>query len=56
MDPATVTQVMPRLMVKMEGSATELPALRLSSYIPAVADRVAVVEFGARLLCLGKVT
>ena len=54
MEPGTVTQASP-LLVQLDSSATAVPALRLSSYSPVVADRVAVVRLGARLLTLGKV-
>ena len=53
-EPGTVTSASP-LLVKLDSSATAVPALRLSSYTPVVADRVAVVRMGTRLLTLGKV-
>lgn len=53
-EPGTVTQASP-LLVQLDSSATAVPALRLSSYSPVVADRVAVVQMGSRLVVLGKV-
>ena len=53
-EPATVTSASP-LEIKFEAATQATPALRLSSYSPVVADRVAVVRLGARLLTLGKV-
>jgi hypothetical protein len=53
-EPGTVTQASP-LLVKLDSSATAVPALRLSSYTPVVADRVAVVRLSSRLLVLGVV-
>lgn len=53
MTPATVTATSP-LQVRLDGAATATNALRLDSYTPAVDDRVAVVQFGSRLLVLGK--
>lgn len=53
-DPAVVTQVSP-LTVTLDGSATAVPALRLASYTPILADKVAVDRIGSRVLVLGKV-
>jgi len=54
MEPATVTQASP-LFVRLDLSATAVPALRLTSYTATLSDRVAVVRFGSQLLVLGKV-
>jgi hypothetical protein len=53
-EPGTVTQASP-LLVKLDSSATAVPALRLSSYSPVVADRVVVVRLSSRLVVLGAV-
>jgi hypothetical protein len=53
-EPGTVTQASP-LLVRLDSSATAVPALRVSSYTPVVADRVAVVRLSSRLLVLGAV-
>ena len=54
MEPATVTQASP-LLVQLDSSLSPVPALYLTSYTPTLADRVAVVPLGTRLLVLGKV-
>jgi hypothetical protein len=50
----TVTQTSP-LLVMLDSDDEGQPALRLAAYTPAVDDRVAVVQLGKRMLCLGKV-
>ncbi len=51
---ATVTATSP-LTVTLDGSATAVPAVVLSSYTATLSDRVAVVRLGSSLLVLGKV-
>lgn len=51
-EPATVTQVSP-LMVQLDSSRTPTPAMHLTSYTAAVADRVAVDRQGSQLIVLG---
>ena len=55
MEPAVITQVLPRLMVQLDSSTTSVPALHVASYTPTNGDRVAVEALGARLLVLGLV-
>ena len=52
-DPGTVTQASP-LKVKLDTSATSVPALRLASYTPVLNDRVSVDVQSTQLLVLGK--
>ena len=52
-EPATITSTAP-LLARLDSSATAVPALRLASYTPVVADRVSVDRQGSQLLILGK--
>lgn len=54
-EPGTVTQASP-LLVRLDSSATAMPALRLTSYTAVVNDRVSVDRQGSQLLVLGKFT
>ena len=54
-EPGTVTSASP-LEVQLDSSDTATPALRLASYTPVLADRVAVIVQGGQSLVLGKVT
>ena len=54
MEPASIASTSP-LTVRLDSSDTAVPALRLASYTPVLADRVAVDRQGSRLLVLGKV-
>ena len=51
---ATVTQASP-LLVRLDGSTSAVPSLRVSAYTPVLADRVAVDRIGSQILVLGKV-
>ena len=52
--PGTVVTSSP-LQVRLDGSATAVPARRLASYTPIPSERVAVVSFGSEVLILGRV-
>jgi hypothetical protein len=54
LEPATVTQASP-LLVRLDSSATSVPALHLAAYTPVLADRVSVLRQGSQLVVLGKV-
>lgn len=50
--PAVVTSTSP-LMVQADSSDTAVPAKRLTSYTPVLADHVSVIPQGHQLLILG---
>lgn len=50
---ATVTASSP-FAVRIDGATSTNPARRLSSYSPAVGDRVLAVRYGTTLIVLGK--
>ena len=52
---ATVTSVSP-LELLTDSSLTAVPAVRITSYIPAVGDRVVCEFYGSQLVALGPVT
>jgi hypothetical protein len=52
MEPATVVTVSP-LTVRLDSSATAVPALCLGSYVPIAADRVSVDRQGSQVIVLG---
>ena len=53
MEPATVTTASP-LMVRLDSSATAVPALHFAAYTPVVGDRVSVLRQGSQVVVVGK--
>ena len=54
MEPATVTQATPTLLVRLDSSATAVPALHFAAYTPVVGDRVSVLRQGSQVVVVGK--
>jgi Flp pilus assembly protein TadG len=52
-EPATVTQASP-LLIRLDSSASSVPALHLTSYTPVLNDRVGCLRMGRMALVLGK--
>ena len=52
LEPGTVTQISP-LLVRLDSSATAVPAVALASYFPVLNDRVSTDLQGAQLVVVG---
>lgn len=51
----TVTAVGPPLLVRFDGDSADVTALRLTSYTPALNDRVILGRWGSQWIVLGEV-
>lgn len=51
-----VTAAGPPLLVRFDGDGADVIALHLTSYTPAVGDRVVLSRWGSQWIVLGEVT